>query len=740
MKVENKSINDVLSKNRSSFFIPPFQRAYAWGQQEIERYYRDLKRIMDSERDENEKDKREHFFGVLVLKPEIDGFASREIVVDGQQRLTTTLLLLIALRDSVIDESIKRQIEDMFLKNQASTFSDKIKLKQVTRDWDAYRALINASEHLPSKVTDGYRQFLTKIECSDYATEEYVKALSRVNVACIFLDERPYKGEDPQIIFETLNSLGKPLSFADLIRNYVMLGMPSNDQTEIYDSVWFPLVENVLQERTSHFFRDYMQYKENKYFKVVSDNNTKELYLLFTQFVEKQFRHDKKAFVNDICRYVALYRWIDIIEAHANIACDSSKNRIIVELLRNIFHDIKADAFKPLVLGILDYHQYGFDNIKLPDDQLIEALRVIRTYLIRRRTMKLTQGENKEIAGLCNEIKTRGTYLLLDSKTEMLRLLSKGIYRLRLPNDAEIASELKRIDFYNGLNKYSKFILGKIEEHLSKISIDFRDKRITIEHVMPQKADQNKEWKKELGVKWNDIHKSYLHNIGNLILTEFNSEMGNKSLSDKKEMLKKSNLQYRNDILNRETWIIDDILAHQNEMISRFLHTFPLPVNMQQAENWDANKATSIQDLISPLVDGVEETVTGRKPISVTIQDEIFVSTTWQDVYLSVLRWLSTNKPTAFSRFINLREDNTRYPLVATRPELITLVEEDSTITSKFKRLSDGTIFSKVQSSSGDDSIYVHINKSAQDLILRMRQSLEMADMDEESVYIELKI
>jgi len=740
MKVENKSINDVLSKNNSSFFIPPFQRAYAWGQQEIERYFHDLKRIMDSERDENEKDKQEHFFGVLVLKPEMDGFASREVVVDGQQRLTTTLLLLIALHDSVNDEKVKVQIEEMFLKNQASTFSDKIKLKQVTRDWDAYRTLINGSEHLPGKITDGYRQFLAKIEGSDYAIEEYVKALSRVNVACIFLDERPYKGEDPQIIFETLNSLGKPLSFADLIRNYIMLGMPSHDQTEIYDSTWFPLIENVLHERTSHFFRDYMQYKESKYFKVVSDNNTKELYALFTQFVERTFRHDKKAFVNDIHCYVPLYTWIDRVDAQAVITSDADKNRIIIELLRNIFHDIKADAFKPLVLGILDYHQFGFNNVKLPDDQLIEALRVIRTYLIRRRVLKLTQGENREIAGLCNKIRARATHLLMDTNGEILRLLSGGIYRLRIPNDVEITAELKRTDFYNGLNKYSKFILGKIEEHLSKVSIDFRDKRITIEHVMPQKIERSKEWKQELGNRWVDSVKIYLHNIGNLILTEFNSEMGNKPLTDKKDMLKKSNLQYRNDILGRATWNAEDMAAHQSEMISRFLHTFPLPVEMQQSENWDVNKAVaSNRELISPLTDGIEETVTGRKPVAVMIQDEFYEASSWQDVYLIVLRWLQINKPIAFSRYLNYKEDKTKYPLIATKAELAALSDEDLTVLNKFKRMSDGVVYSKVKSSSDEDALYVHINQSAQYLILRMRYAMALADMEEESVAIELK-
>ena len=285
----------------------------------------------------------------------------------------------------------------MYLKNPTSSFNDKIKLKQVTKDWDAYRALINGDEHIPNKITDGYNHFMSKLQEHSFEALEYIEALSRMNVACISLDERPFKGEDPQIIFETLNSLGKPLTFADLIRNYIMLGFGSGDQTEIYDKVWHPKIENVLHERTSHFFRDIMQYKLSKYFKVISDNNTKELYASFTQFVEKSYGGDKKTFINDVSRYVMFYRWIDDLESAAIVSRNSDNNKIIVELLRNIFHDIKADAFKPFVLGLLDFHQYGFSNKKLSDEQLINALSVIRTYLIRRRVLKLTQGENKEI-------------------------------------------------------------------------------------------------------------------------------------------------------------------------------------------------------------------------------------------------------------------------------------------------------------------------------------------------------
>lgn len=192
------------------------------------------------------------------------------------------------------------------------------------------------------------------------------------------------------------------------------------------------------------------------------------------------------------------------------ISTDKDKNKTIIELLRNIFHDIRADAFKPFVLGLIEYHQHGINCKKITDNQLIETLFVIRTYLVRRRVLKLTQGENKEIPRLCKHIAEKEA-LLNDAKTHILKLLSKGIYRLRFPNDYDIESELKRIDFYNGLRKYSKLILGKIEEFISKVSVDFRDTKITIEHVMPQSVNESEEWKQEIGIDWERVHKTYLH-------------------------------------------------------------------------------------------------------------------------------------------------------------------------------------------------------------------------------------
>ena len=372
MKTESHSINDVLAKNATSFFIPPFQRAYAWGRQEIERFFNDVLRIVMSEINPSDHDKLEHFFGTLVIKEEKAGFANRSIVVDGQQRLTTTLLFLIALRDLETDGEKQEFINNNYLINAASTFQDKIKLKQVTKDWESYRALITGEQPNPGIILNGYNIFIklindTKKKYPQIHLEHYIIAIQRINVAVIFLDERPFKGEDPQIIFETLNSLGKPLTLSDLVRNFVLLNMESSNQTKIYENVWHPKIELVLNDNSSKFFRDYLQYKTNSSVKVVSDNNTKEIYQLFKDFVEAKFsNHDE--FINDIVKYVIWYKWIITEVVTDQISSNSIKNKEIKELLQNIFHDIKAEAFKPLVLGLLEFNQDRSRVFKINDD------------------------------------------------------------------------------------------------------------------------------------------------------------------------------------------------------------------------------------------------------------------------------------------------------------------------------------------------------------------------------------
>lgn len=733
MKTESHSINDVLAKNATSFFIPPFQRAYAWGRPEIERYFSDISRIIESELDEKQYDKLEHFFGTVVIKEEKAGFANKSVVVDGQQRLTTTLLFLIALRDSETDSFKQDFIHQNYLTNNSSSFQDKIKLKQVTKDWDSYRALVKKEAPNPGVISIAYNLLKKLINEKKRLNpqvdfEHYITATRRMNVAVIFLDERPFKGEDPQIIFETLNSLGKPLTLSDLVRNFVLLNMESDRQSDIYEKTWHPKIEEVLYENTSKFFRDYLQYKTASSLKVVSDNNTKELYQQFKDFVENKFDNHSD-FIKDIVRFVKCYKWIITEIVSDSISSNNSNDKVIKELLRNIFHDIKAEAFKPFVLGLLEYHQYVVNNLRLSDDTLISTLLTIRTYLIRRRILGLTQGENKNIVTLSKKIES-----LSKGTVSMLELLTNMFYRLRLPNDNEMKNTLTLMNFYEGLKQYSKLILGKIEEHNTKVAVDFRNKKVTIEHIMPQTLEDS--WKLELGKRFNEIHKTYLHNIGNLILTEFNSEIGNKSFEEKKRKLATSSLNYRLDVIKRNTWNEDSIKGHQTNMIKYFLSTFPLPEEFKEKANW--NTQTIENTSFSPLDSEAGEMAEGNKPAELHINEDIIKVKTWQDVFIKFLKYLRDNPDFDFEFILDnqtelFRRDETIIKWSSLKELIYTKVD----LSSRYKTFS-GKVWDKAKELN-DDLLFIHINISASNCMTRIGNVMQKFNMTENSVEIKLK-
>ena len=732
MKAESNSINDILTKNATSFFIPPFQRAYAWGRSEIERYFDDVSRIIKSELDVKQQDKLEHFFGTIVIKVEKDGLASKSIVVDGQQRLTTTLIFLIALRDLEKDSEIKELITKRYLTNESSSFEDKIKLKQVTRDWDSYRALINEKPPELGVIKNAYEKFIQLIK--EYKKEnpnvkfgDYIQALDRMNIAVITLDERPFKGEDPQIIFETLNSLGKPLTLSDLIRNFILLNLKSEEQSNIYEKIWYPKIEAVLNEDSSKFFRDYLQYKTSSSRKVVSDNNTKELYQQFKDFVEEKFQSNHNAFIEDITKLVCSYKWIITEVVNDTISTNPKNNKEIKELLRNIFHDIKTEAFKPFVLGLLEYHQYGVDEVKMKDEILIDSLLLIRIYLIKRRVLRLNQGENKDIPKLSKRIVE-----IAKGNITILEILSNLSYNLRLPNDDELKESLNDKNFYEGLKSYSKFILGKIEEYRSKVAVNFRNSKITIEHIMPKILSET--WKVELGANYEQIHKDYLDNMGNLILTEFNSEMGNKSFEEKKEKLKTSSLNYRLRIIDEEIWNKQNIIKHRDYMIDSFLETFPLPASLRQNNNWD----TKIVDttLFSPLDDDAEEIADKNKPKEMVLGGKVIPVSNWVGLYIKFLRHIKNMEEDNLDILIENQND------IFGRDDIIIkwkfLKEREiKDKDSKYKTF-NGNSPNNTKENLTDDLLFIHTNMNTKSCIRRIRNIINKLDLPRDFMLIHL--
>jgi hypothetical protein len=559
--------------------------------------------------------------------------------------------------------------------------------------------------------------------------EHYIIAIRRINVAVIFLDERPFKGEDPQIIFETLNSLGKPLTLSDLVRNFVLLNMESKNQSDIYEKIWHPKIEEILNENTSKFFRDYLQYKTESSLKVVTDNNTKELYQRFKDFVNNEFA-DPNDFINDIIRFVKCYKWIITEVVTDPISLDKTNDEEIKELLRNIFHDIGTEAFKPFVLGLLEYHQYPINNTRLSDEILISTLTTIRTYVVRRRISGLTQGENQNIVTLSKKIEG-----LSKGNISMIDLLTNMFYALRLPNDNDIKNTLTLMNFYEGLKRYSKLILGKMEENNTKVAVHFRNPKITIEHIMPQKLEDN--WKKELGGNFDEIHKNYLHNIGNLILTEFNSEIGNKPFEEKKRKLETSSLHYRLDVIRRNNWNVQSIKEHQANMINWFLATFPLPEQFKEASNWNTQTIESAS--FSPLDIDAGEMAEGNKPIELHILEDVINVNSWQDVFIKFLKHLKDEPDFDFEFILDnqtelfIRTDET----IIKWSRLKELIDSNSDKSTRYKTF-DGKFWDKVKDLN-DDLLFIHINMSASNCMTRIGNVMDKFNMSENSVTIKLK-
>ena len=724
MDVQRSNLKDLVAKNVTSFYIPPYQRAYAWKKAEITRFFRDLCRIIESELDKECKDKLEHFFGTLVVKNEPVGIAgTRTIIIDGQQRVTTGLILLMAVRDLISDPESQKLITDTYLVNPSSTFEDKIKLKQVTKDWDAYRALVLGHPMIPGAVTEAYKTFRRLL--SDYCAEDervslkhFILALGRVNVAVIILDERAYKGEDPQIIFETLNSLGRPLTFSDLIRNFILLNMSSQKQTEAYEKVWYPKIEEPLGESTSSFLRDYLQLKLATSLKSISDSNTKELYQQFKDYATDNWE-SRDELMTDIVDYIDCYLFIIDPDFTGFVSTDPR----VKELTRNIFQDIGTEAFKPLVLGLLHHHCHSGHN----EAQLISLLTTIRTYLIRRRVLKLTKAENKAIPRLCKRIEE-----IYSGNISLIDLLSSQMYQLRMPNDIEIRSTLESLNFYKELTRYAKLILGKIEEHRAKVAVDFRDPKITIEHIMPQTITTA--WRDELGQDADEIHAQYLHNIGNLILTEFNVEMSNTSFENKKNRLATSSLAYRLDIMDKERWSLESILSHQKVMINAFIDTFSLPDEYQRAENWKQRVTEGYTDF-SPLDDGIHRLLAGEKPVSIRLDDVTAPVHSWQEVFLNFIKLVTQKRTT-----LQYLKGNQK-PLFNKDNALLTWreLQQDPGLVQKryYKNLAGEFPFQAVEPS--DDDEFVHIDISSSTCICRIAKTMADLGMSKDCVSIAIQ-
>lgn len=376
-----------------------------------------------------------------------------------------------------------------------------------------------------------------------------------------------------------MNSLGKPLSLADLVRNYLLMGKSTKDQTELYNEYWLKL-EKRLPGKLSEFIRDWMQADQHKSYKVARENNYKELYGGFKEIVGGR---SVEELFGSFVRFARPYSIVCGLKQTGTPQID----QVISDL--NVIGVAPAYSYLTEVLA-------SWESKFLSNRDVVEVLVGMRTYLLRRRVLGMTTAENKFYPVLGARLDE-----LANSKNitdTLYKQLSSQEYALRLPNDDELASRLRTMNFYNlGRSRnYPRLILSIAEEYLTKSRPAWDDSLLQLEHIMPQKL--NAGWREMLGDEHESIHQEYLNNVGNITLIRHNQELGNKSFIEKKvTYASRSGLQVtQNRILDREGWDLDAIIRRQDYIISLIVdQVLEIPQRFKRASNWSQNGRSTSQ-------------------------------------------------------------------------------------------------------------------------------------------------
>lgn len=510
MDATKGNIYSILNGNKQ-FLIPVYQRYYSWDIEQCKRLWNDIE-------DMQKHNKYGHFVGSIVNIAEqaMPTGVQKYMIIDGQQRITTLTLMLIALRDYAIkhpeDMSINyRRIDNMLLKNEYEDGDERYKLLLTENDRDILISLVERKpipDSTISRLLVNYEYFAGQIEKNKLLPSEIYESIGKLQIVNITLDRTI---DDAQAIFESLNSTGKELSESDLIRNYILMGLKNDEQMYVYEHMWRPMELLFEYEKQGsvmdRFFRDYLTMKLTRIPKIDNIYEEFKSYHLNCEFSS----------IQDLCTDLLKYS-----KYYTDMVFVRSSNMELCSLYSDI-KDLKMEVVFPFLLKVHNDFKEGI----ISEDDFIEILKMCISYVFRRSICDIpTNSLNKTFATLRNEIKP-------DDYINSIKafFILRDDYK-QFPDDDKFVSAFESRDIYNMRSR--NYILSHLENYNNKASIIIEN--YTIEHIMPQNTKLNDEWKKELGPDWREIQKKYIHTIGNLTLTAYNSEMSDRPFMVKMDM------------------------------------------------------------------------------------------------------------------------------------------------------------------------------------------------------------
>ena len=600
----------LLKENKSIFNIPVYQRNYEWNKDQVEQFFRDIEGIIRDDYNNG------HFLGTIVfVSNEKQELMMERIIIDGQQRITTTVLLLKAIHDS-LDESnneeknLKEEIYETYIINKYVDEKYKLKLKPVEEDMKAYVDLIESNQtDEDSKIYTNYKLLMDLISNSDYNVQQIYKALSYVQIVYISLDKNS-GAENPQLIFESLNSTGLSLTEADLIRNFILMGLEYDDQVELYRKYWINIEKLLTNARISEFVRDYLTMK------IGYVPNRNKVYVTFKKYYFKN-NYNSKDILIDLLRYTKYYHWFINLETGIDD---------IDEWLWRL-ENMKSTVVYPYLLELFDDY---FEKKIITKNELLETMNIINSYLYRRTICNIpTNALNKVFASMAksvSDLRNRGKSHIEAVTDYLMSKSGSAIF----PRNEQFKKSFIELDIYNRRNKLALFTLYNIEKYQHKEIVELD--QLTVEHIMPKTLTPK--WYIDLGRDGDEVHKLYKDTIGNLTITKYNSEMSNKSFEDKKDIYMNSNIKLTRDLTNFEKWDKDSIISRANSLFKIANKIWSLPVdnfiNVSQ-ENLIPGEEYSILDNID---------VTGYKPTALIIDNEKIFISSWKEMLIEMSKFL----------------------------------------------------------------------------------------------------
>lgn len=594
------------------FIIPVYQRNYDWKMEHCKQLYDDLVKVVRQNR-------KSHFFGSIVSVQSETGTMEEFLIIDGQQRLTTISLLLLAIYHLLCsgkltsqDHQLTDKILKKYLIDEYEPEEKRIKLKPIKNDQKAFGILFEKDEErIPdSNLTINYQYFYDRIQRGELSVDELFDAICRLEIINISLNHE----DNPQLIFESLNSTGLDLSEGDKIRNYILMGIPNDLQTKFYEKYW-NRIENYTDYDVSSFVRDYLSIKQQ------STPNMNSVYPAFKKFVEDAEQADIEPLLKDLLEYAKRYAVL-LRGGHS----DERLNGCIYRLNR-----LSTSVTRPFLLEALRLRENGI----LSADELVEIFQFTESYLFRRTICDLpTNALNKIFLLLHREIiRMDGSEENYAEKFKYVLLSKKE--RARYPSDDEFAESMSTRNIY-GMNPKNKLYLFERLENAgtgeTKDVWGHLDRgEYSIEHIMPQHLTAA--WVAALGEEHESIHANWLHRLANLTLTAYNSRYSNSPFADKRDMahgFKDSGLRVNQWIGQKEKWGLSELEERDQLLRNRVIGIWPYPTSSYRPPEKQLDSVSLDEDIV----------LTGRILSKYSFKGAEQPVASWADMYQQVITML----------------------------------------------------------------------------------------------------